>query len=693
MSWKHLKLGQKLGIGFGLVIIAAIVIGYIGYKSLNLVEKEVNETGNINQIEQKVLKINKFEERYFHDQEKQIVKKANKEFKSALEEAQKTRNMLENEDAKSLVDELIRDLENYQASFDTFVEHEKSRNDQLAKLKQQSQKLNNLITSLEKMQEAKVETDLNSQNSANAEKTAELNEYIAISDLLMLMKNMRSNEINYDLTGEKKYIKSFSQNYSKAKKKIERLHGLLSGRKEQSQINEISTVAENFNAEFNQLVTVHEDLEKDRANLQNISAEAIDIANKANERLTEDMHENIVKADRQIIIFIIAGILIAILIAYAIIKEITRRLGGEPAEVAELASRIAQGDLTLEIDNKKKRIGVMKDMQDMVAKLKEFISSVKEGADNIASASQQVSSASQQLSQGASEQASSAEEVSSSMEEMTSNIQQNTDNAQQTNKISTEASKRIKEGNKATQNSVESMKEIAEKISIINDIAFQTNILALNAAVEAARAGEHGKGFAVVASEVRKLAERSSEAAKEIDEKSKYGVEISESAGQQLEEIVPEIDKTSNLVQEISAASQEMNSGADQVNTAVQQLNQVTQQNASSSEELATSAEELSGQADQLNEVVSFFKLNGQQNFDMNKNRAQKRASNVNVAHMNKQGDDGNGQEKNAGLTGQQVSSNTFNSGGNGNNKQNQQGADLKMYNNKQDDDSEYEQY
>ncbi|MBU8891949.1 MAG: hypothetical protein KOO66_04170, partial [Bacteroidales bacterium] len=153
------------------------------------------------------------------------------------------------------------------------------------------------------------------------------------------------------------------------------------------------------------------------------------------------------------------------------------------------------------------------------------------------------------------------------------------------------------------------MKEIAEKIQIVNDIAFQTNILALNAAVEAARAGEHGKGFAVVAAEVRKLAERSKVAADEINVVSKSGVEISDKAGKQLEAVVPEMEKTVKLVQEISASSQEQNSGSDQINSAVQQLSQVTQQNAAASEELATSAEELASQADQLKDVISFFNV------------------------------------------------------------------------------------
>jgi methyl-accepting chemotaxis protein len=195
------------------------------------------------------------------------------------------------------------------------------------------------------------------------------------------------------------------------------------------------------------------------------------------------------------------------------------------------------------------------------------------------------------------------------MEQMAANIQQNTDNAQQTEKIALQASEDIREGNQAVNQTVESMKTIAEKITIIGEIARQTNLLALNAAVEAARAGEHGKGFAVVAAEVRKLAERSQIAANEIDGLSKTSVAIAEKSGKLLEQIVPNIQKTSRLVQEITASSIEQNTGADQVNSAVQQLSQVIQQNAAASEEMASSSEELSSQAEQLQEAISFFKI------------------------------------------------------------------------------------
>lgn len=309
----------------------------------------------------------------------------------------------------------------------------------------------------------------------------------------------------------------------------------------------------------------------------------------------------------------VLGVLFGIFVVFMILLNffVNRMIIRPVNKGVAFAQSIASGDLSTRIKvDQKDEIGQLANaLSNMSDKLVGIVTNIRNGAENIASASQQISSSSQQMSQGASEQASSAEEVSSSMEEMKSNIQQNTDNAQQTEKISVTTSESIQKGNQAAQNSASSMKEIAEKISIINDIAFQTNILALNAAVEAARAGEHGKGFAVVASEVRKLAERSGEAAREIDEKSQAGVQIAEEAGQQLSQIVPEVEKTSQLVQEITAASNEMNSGADQVNNAIQQLNSVTQQNASSSEELASNAEELSGQAEELKQTIRFFKL------------------------------------------------------------------------------------
>ncbi|MFQ6590942.1 MULTISPECIES: methyl-accepting chemotaxis protein [Pseudomonas] len=308
-----------------------------------------------------------------------------------------------------------------------------------------------------------------------------------------------------------------------------------------------------------------------------------------------------------IIAVLVAALLIGLGLAVFIARIISRPL----RLAATAAEQLADGNLSTPIapGGKDETGMVLNAMRNMVGKLATIIGEVRNAADNLASASEQVSATAQSMSQATSEQAASVEETSASVEQMSASINQNTENAKVTDGMASKAAKEATDGGESVQQTVLAMKKIAQRISIIDDIAYQTNLLALNAAIEAARAGEHGKGFAVVAAEVRKLAERSQVAAQEIGELSSSSVDMAEKAGKLLGEMVPSINKTSDLVQEISAASEEQAAGVAQINTAMTQLNQVTQQNASSSEELAATAEEMSSQAEQLQQAMSFFVL------------------------------------------------------------------------------------
>ncbi|NDV25783.1 methyl-accepting chemotaxis protein [Desulfovibrio sp. JC010] len=308
---------------------------------------------------------------------------------------------------------------------------------------------------------------------------------------------------------------------------------------------------------------------------------------------------------------ILGGLALALLCGAIISITVTKIITTPIRKGVSFAEHMAQGDFTRTLDiDQRDEIGVLAAaLNDMVVRLSSVVAEVGVSSENVASGSEELSATAESLSQASTEQAANVEEVSSSMEEMTANIRQNAENAQQTEQIALQSSQQAEEGGEAVIKAVDAMKNIAEKISIIEEIARQTNLLALNAAIEAARAGEHGKGFAVVAAEVRKLAERSGAAAGEIGELSSSTVNVAERAGEMLNQLVPDIRKTAELVQEIAAGSSEQLSGAEQINKAVQQLDQVTQQNASASEEMASTSEELSSQAEQLQQVMSFFRV------------------------------------------------------------------------------------
>jgi len=303
-------------------------------------------------------------------------------------------------------------------------------------------------------------------------------------------------------------------------------------------------------------------------------------------------------------------VVVMLILIFYISQFLKKQLGGEPAQLSKIARKIAEGNLAIDVEVMPGDHNSLTFSMSMMQKnLIDVVQKMQANAAQISSAASQVSGTATSLSLATNEQAASVEETSAAMEQMGASISQNSENAQTTDKIASESAKAASEGGSAVTGTVQAMTQIAEKITIIEDIAYQTNMLALNAAIEAARAGEHGKGFAVVAAEVRKLAERSQLAASEISTLTGDSVTVAEKAGTLLEKMVPDISRTAELVQEITASSEEQSSGVGQINSAMQQLDKVTQQNSASSEELAATAEEMQSQSENLQEVVGFFRL------------------------------------------------------------------------------------
>ena len=347
--------------------------------------------------------------------------------------------------------------------------------------------------------------------------------------------------------------------------------------------------------------------------------------NKLNSASLSDMESTFGWFGGFVILMILLLILIGALVAYWLYNSIIKPLN----KAVVFTQTIGSGDLTAQLDvDQNDEIGKMAEaLKAMAFNIKKIVISIKENANDLVTSGQSVKDSSVQLSKGSADQAASAEEVSTSIEEMVANIDQNTDNAVQTEKITVETAKDVNVADKLSTQAAEAMKSVASKITIIGDIAFQTNILALNAAVEAARAGEHGRGFSVVAAEVRKLAERSKVAADEIHSLVNGGLKVSQEAGEKSRLLVPDIETTTQLIKEISAASLEQKTGAEQINMAMQQLILITQENASSSDELTQSAEQLAVLADKLKESVSFFVIGdeGELKHKVNSNREVKR--------------------------------------------------------------------
>jgi methyl-accepting chemotaxis protein len=435
-----------------------------------------------------------------------------------------------------------------------------------------------------------------------------------MEDILVLGGNIRAGNFKAQALRDPKILQAVMKNFDQINDRLAKIKPLTRNEINVKQVANITAAANGYHEAMTGFL-------KNFIALQEAGAKRLELANAvaaaAEETATygvKQTQEQTAAASKSLsssITVMLVGLIIALIIGVAIAIVITKGITGPIFKGVAFAQKMSEGDLTQVLDVRQKdEIGMLAEaLRGMVAKLSEIIGEVTGGANNVATGSNELSSTSQSLSQGATEQAASVEEVSSSMEEMTSNIQQNADNARQTEQLALKSAQDAEDSGRAVTQTVDAMKQIADKISIVEEIARQTNLLALNAAIEAARAGEHGKGFAVVAAEVRKLAERSGHAAAEISALSSSSVQIAEQAGKMLVALVPDIKKTAELVQEIAAGSREQSTGAEQINKAIQQLDQVIQKNAAASEEMSSTAEELSAQAEQLQATIGFFHI------------------------------------------------------------------------------------
>jgi methyl-accepting chemotaxis protein len=641
--FKNRGLAFKLGLGFGLAILFTVIVAGVGYKSLDMLLSRSKKMRTVNSISDAIVSARMDMLYYMNNKDATRLESFRKYLGSAKDMAQSLKRELNDPRNREHMDAIVTDAAAYENGLGRYLESEKARDETLKTVV-------DAATALQKAGEALVKRQAEAMDKAaglGADAVGKIATVQRKVDILVEQFLRSRIEVLYYLwKGDKARMDT-------ARGILE--HLVAAGREalplmatpdERTMLEDIITRAETYKTRMEGFITASEAQAVITKEMAAAADKAGKVADAAVEAQQEQMRQESSAANTitlaTAVVAILLGVLFATLITRGILRGVKKAIvaaesvahGDLDVDVtvdgrdeiaqlltamgrmieaerttAEAAGRLADGDLTVTVTARSDKDVMLLSLAEMIDRLRDVVGEVQSGAENVASGSEEMSASAESLSQGATEQASAVEESSSAMEEMASSISQNADNASQTEAIAVKAAGDARESGQAVTQAVTAMKEIAGKISIIEEIARQTDLLALNAAVEAARAGEHGRGFAVVASEVRKLAERSQAAASEITHLSRTTTGVAERAGELLAKLVPDIQRTADLVQEINAASQEQSTGSAQVNKALQQLDQVIQQNASASEELASTSEELSAQAEQLQASIAFFRL------------------------------------------------------------------------------------
>ncbi len=605
---KNLRLAWKLGIGFGALIVLTLGIAWVGLSGIQGIRERVAKADDMNRLVKFMLDARIQEKNFMIRRDKESMQKHGELVAGIVSQVADSRAKFSDPLNLKQMDDVSAAVGKYAGAFKDYVKESDARFASMDVMR------SNARTALE-VAEA-IRADLKAQlvrlRQANAQSTLVDLKLRNADDANRMVKwflDARKNEKELIISGEERYGKAVHDQIGKILGQAGDLRTRLETKENLEAIARFSEAIAAYLKEFDKYAGLMQNQKRASEVMVASARQARTVCEEARNNQKEKMDSQIQAAMTMMMtgtgISVVLGIICALFITRAIVIPLSKGI--------VLAQGLAEGDLTVTVDvNQRDELGMLADaLRAMVSRLREVVGEVQGAAENVSSGSEELAASSTSMSQGATEQAASVEEISSSMEEMASNIRQNAENAVQTEQMSIKAAKDAEAGGDAVVRTVEAMNKIAEKISIIEEIARQTNLLALNAAIEAARAGEHGKGFAVVASEVRKLAERSGEAAAEISELSSSSVQVAQAAGEMLQKIVPDIQKTASLVQEIAAASNEQNAGADQINKAIQQLDTVVQQNASASEEMASTSEELSSQAQQLMQNIAFFKVDG----------------------------------------------------------------------------------